>query len=258
MRLGLCLTGWPCRCSASAGRRVAHTCRVAGQRPRLRPYPSLLQVYETYSRTCQNLTALGQDPAAYLEAWSNRYYNGAIPGCAVISAASPPYLISHRLIAGWLVPFSDDPSVGWPSQVVNLAPSQFVIALANGWADGVRSVLIMPQKVRASLVVCVCARARQRAPRNLSRRCYQAGEAYGALNVSAEGVGAAPNFLRQFSTFSQLPPSSRCQCPHVQASGVPPRGFVYWDISQEGYIPQGQTQPLFMAAGINSFLHTRS
>lgn len=43
----------------------------------------------------------------------------------------------------------------------------------------------------------------------------------------------------------------------MQASGVPPRGFVFWDVGQEGLVPPGQTQPLFMAEGINAFLHTR-
>ena len=60
--------------------------------------------------------------------------------------------------SGWDVDFSEDPSVNWPSQKVSLLPSQFVVGLANGWADNVRSVLIMPE---------------------------QAGVAYAALNVSS-------------------------------------------------------------------------
>jgi hypothetical protein len=36
-----------------------------------------------------------------------------------------------------------------------------------------------------------------------------------------------------------------------------PRGFVFWDINDEGVIPPNASEPLFMAAGINAFLHTR-
>ena len=36
-----------------------------------------------------------------------------------------------------------------------------------------------------------------------------------------------------------------------------PRGFVFWDIPNEGNVPKGQTDPLYMAQGINQFLHIR-
>lgn len=43
----------------------------------------------------------------------------------------------------------------------------------------------------------------------------------------------------------------------LQAMGVTIRGCVFWTISEEGTTPVGQSQPLFMARGLNVFLHTR-
>jgi hypothetical protein len=39
---------------------------------------------------------------------------------------------------------------------------------------------------------------------------------------------------------------------------IQPRGFAFWAIENEGDIPVNSTTPLFMAAGINNFLHTRN
>ncbi len=39
--------------------------------------------------------------------------------------------------------------------------------------------------------------------------------------------------------------------------GRAPRGYVFWNIGSEGVVPANGTQPLYMAAEINTFLHTR-
>lgn len=44
---------------------------------------------------------------------------------------------------------------------------------------------------------------------------------------------------------------------YLNATGQAPRGFVFWTICNEGDTPANQTQPLYMAAEINDFLHTR-
>lgn len=98
--------------------------------------------------------------------------------------------------AGWFLEFARDPTAGVPSQAVRVPPSQLVIGLANGWAGGAKTILMMPADV---------------------------GAAYASL----------------------------------QARGLAPRGFVFWTITEEGDVPHGQAEPLFMAAGINAFLHTR-
>lgn len=38
---------------------------------------------------------------------------------------------------------------------------------------------------------------------------------------------------------------------------IEPRGFAFWSIENEGEIPVNSTIPLYMATGINNFLHTR-
>lgn len=43
----------------------------------------------------------------------------------------------------------------------------------------------------------------------------------------------------------------------LEAVGMAPRGFVFWDITDEGDVPPGQSQPLYLSAGINAFLKTR-
>jgi chitinase len=44
---------------------------------------------------------------------------------------------------------------------------------------------------------------------------------------------------------------------NLKAKGLQPRGFMFWDIGDEGEVPQGYSQPLYLAAGLNAFLHTR-
>lgn len=44
----------------------------------------------------------------------------------------------------------------------------------------------------------------------------------------------------------------------LKAVGLEPRGFGFWDINDEGTIPYGQTEPLYLAQGLNDFLKVRS
>ena len=44
----------------------------------------------------------------------------------------------------------------------------------------------------------------------------------------------------------------------LSAKGVTPRGVGWWCVEEEGAIPPGQTQPLFFAQGLNSFLKGRA
>lgn len=39
--------------------------------------------------------------------------------------------------------------------------------------------------------------------------------------------------------------------------GCVPRGAMFWDIDDEGATPVNQSEPLFLARGLNAFLHTR-
>ena len=77
----------------------------------------------------------------------------------------------------------------------------YVIGLANGWADGDKSLRVWPE---------------------------EAGGAYHTLGKLSS------------STESLLP-----------------RGFMFWDIADEGMVPTGAAREMWMASGLNSFLHTR-
>jgi len=43
----------------------------------------------------------------------------------------------------------------------------------------------------------------------------------------------------------------------LKSVGLEPRGFGFWSIHEEGFIPAGQTEPLYMAEGLNEFLQVR-
>jgi hypothetical protein len=133
------------------------------------------------------------------ESWSHADFNCTAPA----SAGGPQqtaveYLTSWvpNLTAGWYLDFASDPASGVPSQTVGLAKSQVVLGLANGWAGGPKSILIMPADVGAAFV-------------------------------------------------------------NLAAVGLAPRGTVFWTLTAEGAVPPGQTQPLWMGAQLNTFLHTR-
>lgn len=136
-----------------------------------------IQLYESYTHMLYNVTAA---PSAALQT-SSEYLTAWVP----------------RVLQGWEVDFSSDPSFHYSSTKVGVRNTTLCIGIANGWADNKKNILIMPD---------------------------QLASAYAAL--AASGAGA-------------------------------PRGFAYWAIDNEGQVPYGHTQPLYMAAGLNSFLHTR-
>ena len=84
-----------------------------------------IQLYESYSHADHNITVLGQSAAEYLAQFVK------------------------NVVAGWQVDFSSDPSINWPSGIVNVPAGRLVLGLANGWAGGPspKSVLIMPSDV---------------------------------------------------------------------------------------------------------------
>ena len=136
----------------------------------------MIQLYETFSHADYNIT--GAPPLARQNA--SEYLMNWVP----------------RVLNGWFLDFAADATTGIPSQSVRVLPSQLVVGLANGWAGGTKTVLMMPAAV---------------------------GAAYTAL----------------------------------QSRGTPFRGCVFWTIAEEGRVPVGQTEPLYMAQGLNAFLHTR-
>ena len=84
-----------------------------------------IQLYESYSHADNNITVLGQSAAEYLAQFVK------------------------NVVAGWQVDFSSDPSINWPSGLVNVPAGRLALGLANGWAGGPspKSVLIMPSDV---------------------------------------------------------------------------------------------------------------
>ena len=70
-------------------------------------------------------------------------------------------------------------------------------------------------------------------------------------------IGLANGWAGSTKTILMMPADVGAAYAALQARGLAPRGFVYWTITEEGAVPPGQTEPLFMAAGLNAFLHTR-
>jgi chitinase len=127
-----------------------------------------IQLYESYTHAVYNVSILGTSPSDYLIQY--------IPS----------------LYRGWDVSFSNSSS---PTHLT-IPPTQLVIGLANGWADGAKSLLVWPEEV---------------------------GAAY----------------------------------EHLSQSNLQPRGFMFWDIADEGRVVTGTDRELWMASGLNEFLHTR-
>jgi chitinase len=71
-------------------------------------------------------------------------------------------------------------------------------------------------------------------------------------------VGVANGWANNRNNALVMPEQLQAAYETLQGVGMEPRGFVFWVIDDEGAVPQGQTQPLYMAAGINKFLHTRT
>jgi hypothetical protein len=122
-------------------------------------------------------------------------YTHAVYNVSILGTPSSDYLIQYipLLYRGWDVDFSNS-SV---TTHLSIPPTQLVIGLANGWADGTKSLLVWPEE-----------------------------------------AGVAYEHLKQFN--------------------LQPRGFMFWDIADEGRVVSGTTRELWMASGLNEFLHVRS
>jgi len=59
-------------------------------------------------------------------------------------------------------------------------------------------------------------------------------------------------------SFLALPDELAKAWAALSAKNLTMRGGTFWSIPQEGQVPPGGSEPLFLAAGLNSFLHTRS
>lgn len=85
-----------------------------------------IQLYESYSRAAYDITQLGVSPATYLEAYVE------------------DLALRHEQ---FYVDFSQDSSLNMKGQMVKLPLSKLVIGLANGWADGSKSLFLDPEDV---------------------------------------------------------------------------------------------------------------
>ena len=83
-----------------------------------------VQLYESYSHARYNLTVLNQSWPSYVAEMVRAYD------------------------AGWKVGFESEPTVGLPSSLVSVPPPRLVVGLANGWAPGEKSLLILPEQLR--------------------------------------------------------------------------------------------------------------
>lgn len=77
-----------------------------------------------------------------------------------------------------------------------------------------------------------------------------------SISATAFCIGLANGWAEK-KTILVMPEEAGAAYYALSEMGQAPRGFVFWAIESEGWIPPGQTAPLFMAAGLNEFLHTR-
>lgn len=119
-------------------------------------------------------------------------YTHAVYNVSVLGTAASDYLIRYipLLYNGWNVSLSDTPAH------LSIPSTQLVIGLANGWADGSKTLLVWPEE-----------------------------------------AGIAYEYLSQFN--------------------LQPRGFMFWDIADEGRVVTGTNRELWMASGLNAFMHIR-
>lgn len=133
-----------------------------------------VQLYESYSHADYNITVLNISASVYLQ---NAVY---------------------ALTNGWFVDFSSQVDVGVVSQIVKVELNKLVIGVANGWAAGLKVILIYP-----------------------------------------DVLGVADSWL--------------------SGKGLQPRGYAYWNIQSEGETStDNPNQPVWMAQGLNQFMHIRN
>ena len=131
------------------------------------------------------------------EGWSSANWqiteNGTLP-------AQYLEMFVESVLAGWEVDFQDDPSTGLPRSDIDVAPTQLVVGLANGWASpqpGSKFLLIWPEDV---------------------------GAAYRALSER----------------------------------GSKPRGFMFWNIQDEGAVVPGTGRELWLTRELREQLGLNS
>jgi hypothetical protein len=103
----------------------------------------------------------------------------------------------EMVLSGWEVDFQADPTTGLPRSPIDIARTQLVVGLANGWAEpppDSKFLLIWP-----------------------------------------EDVGAAYRALRE--------------------KGAEPRGFMFWNIQDEGMVVPGTERELWMTRELDEQLH---
>lgn len=82
-----------------------------------------IQLYETFSHCLYNTSRLGQPASEYIRN------------------------IVQMFEQGWMVDFSSDREISWNTTLVHVPSSRLVIGLANGWADGIRVLLLNSTEV---------------------------------------------------------------------------------------------------------------
>ena len=60
------------------------------------------------------------------------------------------YLVKFMQLTEWLVDFSDDPSVHFQTLSIIIPPHKLVLGVANGWADGEKSMFITPREIESA------------------------------------------------------------------------------------------------------------
>jgi hypothetical protein len=77
------------------------------------------------------------------------------------------------------------------------------------------------------------------------------------LNASQVVIGLANGWADPTRVLLVEPSEVGKSYNALKAAGKAPRGYAYWDVGDEGITPTGWTSPLFMAEGLNEFLHIR-
>lgn len=78
-----------------------------------------------------------------------------------------------------------------------------------------------------------------------------------SINTTQLVIGLGNGWAGSYQSLLIMPDSVGQAYNALQAQGLAPRGAAFWCTSDEGEIPEGQTQPLYLASGLNQYFHTR-
>lgn len=170
-----------------------------------------IQLYESYSHAVYN-TTVPSPPQSRVD-YLVDFVDMVLHGWEVQLPATVPQASSAATL--------NDADGNSATTVVRIqiAPTQLVIGLANGWADGVKALLLWPE---------------------------EAGAAYRILQERSRGTGENTPVV-----------SDGMPARGERMSGGVPRGFMFWDIADEGAVVAGTDKQMWMAKGLNRFMHTR-